>query len=65
MNAQVTEMGKITSGKCFSPAELEQNLLENQNRSCAPQYRQWLPGKQRIGHTGHRSPKQRLNGTLE
>lgn len=47
-----------------SPAELEEDLLKDQNRARAAQDGERLPGEQRVGHARQRRAKQRLNGTL-
>lgn len=47
-----------------SPAELEEDLLKDQNWTSAAQYGERLTSKQRVGHARKRCPKQRLYGTL-
>lgn len=47
-----------------SPAELEEDLLKDQNWTSAAQYGERLTSKQRVGHACQRRPKQGLYGTL-
>lgn len=47
-----------------SPAELEEDLLKDQNRTCAAQDGERLTGEHGVGHACQRRPEQRLYGTL-
>lgn len=48
-----------------SPAELEKDLLKDQDWTRAAQDGERLTSKQRVGHARQRRPEQRLYGTLE
>ncbi len=47
-----------------SPAELEEDLLKDQNWTSAAQDGERLTSKHRVGHARHGRPEQRLYGTL-
>lgn len=47
-----------------SPAELEEDLLKDQNWTGAAQDGERLTSKQGVGHARHGRPEQRLYGTL-
>lgn len=46
------------------PAELEEDLLKDQNWTSAAQDGERLTSEQRVGHARQRRPKQRLYGAL-